>query len=170
MNSIYIFRELFRYFVFLVVLVVGLLIARGYYWGDGKAYPVDMVLSNKDGRTVELTLMGRSNTTVDVKRIGSHNLVCYPIDELNLMSKLRVLIYPTGYYSNVGADYKVDLAQIHRNEVMKRIDQLSSEFQKLSYKIEAAETDVEKNTHGREQEDVLRDLNKLRVELNNRGD
>ena len=67
------------------------------------------------------------------------------------------------------ADQKADLGQIHRNELMKRIDQLSTEFQSLGYKINAAETEVEKNTYGREQEDVLRRLQKLRLELDNRG-
>ncbi|NQY32193.1 MAG: hypothetical protein HRT56_03355 [Coraliomargarita sp.] len=169
MNSIYAIREFFRYLVLLVVVAAGLLVARSHYWGEGKAYPLDMVLSNKEGRKVELTVMGRNNTTVDVKRIGSHNLVAYPIQELTLMSKLRLWVYPTGYYSNHMADQKADLGQIHRNEVMKRIDQLSTEFQSLGYKINAAETEVEKNTYGREQEDVLRRLQKLRLELDNRG-
>lgn len=167
-------REFFRYLVVAALLCGGLLCARAYFWGHGEPYPQRVTLSNQAGRTVDLILYGRTAQMVDVQRVGTSERAYYPIEELTWLSKARVYLYPEWNTVIVddaddGYDAELSLSEIHRQELLKRRAVLTDEIVLLSQRMDTADTRVARNSYYEQQLRCIKKLEKLDVELANRG-
>lgn len=167
-------KFLLRLILLLIITLAGLYTARTLLWGGGKAYPVTLELTNLAGQTKTLTVHGRTGHNITVSAVGMPGLMDYSLSELNLISRMRVYLFPQGQEatsSKTVVDDSVDLKAVHLAETKKRLEALRKQHSHLKLKIRAAQLDEDHTKNGilgrllGEEKLLVRDINELVVKI-----
>lgn len=82
--------------------------------------PRSIQLTNEDGNKLQVTLLKRDTTHVYFRRDGDATLHRYPVEQLNLLSRCKVWLFPkTAALKEPENQTEFNLAQTHLNAMLR---------------------------------------------------
>ncbi|MGB0415883.1 MAG: hypothetical protein ACPGKS_03435 [Coraliomargarita sp.] len=121
------------------------------------SYPDTVQLSNRDGRVLQVTLMGRSRSHVQFRRAGDSQPFVYAIDQLDAASEKLVMSYPESGLQNATRHLKsgeMELADIHIENLHKEIRRIDQKCELLRKKHSGSTSETERRTLQNEYEEL----------------
>ena len=153
--------RLLKKLLIIVVLVTTVFAAYEYIAVRVKGYPREMHLMDQQYRIIPIHLEKRTATHLHITRSDTQSFHIYKIEDLHPMSQWQIHLYPI---TSGLIKAKEDVNNHHVNTLAAR-DRLIEDNKKLEAKIEAAESDVEVRSLGREVERNLEKILKLEASL-----
>ncbi|ADE54729.1 hypothetical protein Caka_1710 [Coraliomargarita akajimensis DSM 45221] len=135
------------------------------------SYPADLTLEHKDGRRIDVTLVGRSSDTIQFQRAGDGRMFEFPIADLTKRSQGDVRGFPVSGYTSTrassGTESVSSVQALHEQNLKKRIAQIDAECVQLEQGYRASHSTVERRTLMRKYEDLQRERQGLQEDLAN---
>lgn len=131
-------------------------------------YPDDLELRNRDGRALEVTLIGRSQTHVQFRRAGDAQAFVYAIDQLDTASERLVRQYPETQIHNADKHLErgeLDLAALQVENLRREIARIDEKCATIKKKHAASQSQTERRTLVNEFEELQRERVALEEDL-----
>lgn len=153
------------------LLFLLLLLSAGLYatWGDYiapviiKHFPREMVVTNKDGDMLEITLIRRDQKNVYFRRDEDPILHSYEIVQLNFLSRCKVRLYPQSSPKSMRNKDKKrdDPAQMHLNSMYEEHKERLKQLRLLEIKLDSASSIYTRQAVGQEIKSLSDKINAL---------
>lgn len=113
-------------------------------------FPYQAKLVNAEGKSLEVTLLGRSKGSVTFSKLGSNKAIDYPIPNLSLESAQLVKRFPVQSYSsntssNSYNEKKIAFLEKRCDELkadMQRYEKGSLKYKSIEKKLKATEAEI----------------------------
>ena len=135
--------------------------------GKTFSYPDTIKVENKDGSTIQITLIGRSLTHIQFSREDGRKFV-YPIDSLSEKSQALVMKYPNNGIQDISsylASGDMELKDVYVQQLEEEIRKINEKIERLSRKAASTQSQVEKRTIEREIEDLREEIAEIEDEI-----
>jgi len=120
----------------------------GFFRDNYIAYPIDLSLANVDGQVLSIHLLGRSDRFVQFRRHGVDRVFKYPISELSVVSKVKVIFLPNIRYIDLEeipqGESGSSTSELHQQGMEQEIAELHLQLQLLDFKLESKPNPTEK--------------------------
>ena len=149
----------------LIILSVGVYAT----WGDyiapviSRHFPREMLITNKDGDDISITLIRRDEKNVYFFKKGSPIVHSYEIAQLNFLSRCKVKLYPRSSPKYITSKHKEgdDPAQMHLDSMYEEHKDRIKQLRLLNVKMEGAHSITTKQAIERDIETLTNKINKL---------
>ena len=150
----------------LTILVLATVIFAAYEYIAVRVigYPRDMHLIDRQYRTIPIHLEGCTATHLHATRRDTRRFFIYKIDDLHLINRWRMHLYPTNL--NLSKSKEYTSSNNHAKQSLATRDRLIDNTKKLQAKIEATESDVSVRSLEQELARNLQKIRKLETSLN----
>ena len=137
----------------LLILLVTVTIVYGayeYYKIRVKGYPVKTYLLSNQYRLLPVIIKGRTNTHIHFSHRNKNQLYFYQIDNLHLVSRLQIKLYPLhSQLSNISHSNR-DPVRSNQNQVLVSHEKAISRVEELKRKLNSTQSQVEERSIKRE--------------------
>ena len=137
----------------LLILLITVTIVYGayeYYKIRVKGYPVKTYLLSNQYRLLPVIIKGRTNTHIHFSHRNKNQLYFYQIDNLHLVSRLQIKLYPLhSQLSNISHSNR-DPVRSNQNQVLVSHEKAISRVEELKRKLNSTQSQVEERSIKRE--------------------
>ena len=137
----------------ILILLVTVTIALGayeYYKIRVKGYPVKTYLLSNQYRLLPVIIKGRTNTHIHFSHRNKNQLYFYQIDNLHLVSRLQIKLYPLhSQLSNISHSNR-DPVRSNQTQVLVSHEKAISRVEELKRKLNSTQSQVEERSIKRE--------------------
>ncbi|MCH2036282.1 MAG: hypothetical protein MK120_04985 [Puniceicoccaceae bacterium] len=137
----------------LLILLVTVTIVYGayeYYKIRVKGYPVKTYLLSNQYRLLPVIIKGRTNTHIHFSHRNKNQLYFYQIDNLHLVSRLQIKLYPLhSQLSNISHSNR-DPVRSNQTQVLVSHEKAISRVEELKRKLNSTQSQVEERSIKRE--------------------
>ena len=137
----------------LLILLVTVTIVYGayeYYKIRVKGYPVKTYLLSNQYRLLPVIIKGRTNTHIHFSHRNKNQLYFYQIDNLHLVSRLQIKLYPLhSQLSNISHSNR-DPVGSNQTQVLVSHEKAISKVEELKRKLNSTQSQVEERSIKRE--------------------
>lgn len=126
-----------------------------------KHFPREMVVTNKDGDMLKITLIRRDEKNAYFRKEGNQILYRYEIAQLNFLSRCKVKLFPLPSPKSMRTKHDIedDPAQMHLNSMYIEHEDRKKQLRVLEVKMVAAPSMMTKQS-------IQRDINTLIDKIN----
>ena len=137
----------------LLILLITVTIVYGayeYYKIRVKGYPVKTYLLSNQYRLLPVIIKGRTNTHIHFSHRNKNQLYFYQIDNLHLVSRLQIKLYPLhSQLSNISHSNR-DPVRSNQTQVLVSHEKAISKVEELKRKLNSTQSQVEERSIKRE--------------------
>ena len=137
----------------LLILLITVTIVYGayeYYKIRVKGYPVKTYLLSNQYRLLPVIIKGRTNTHIHFSHRNKNQLYFYQIDNLHLVSRLQIKLYPLhSQLSNISHSNR-DPVRSNQTQVLVSHEKAISRVEELKRKLNSTQSQVEERSIKRE--------------------
>ena len=137
----------------LLILLITVTIVYGayeYYKIRVKGYPVKTYLLSNQYQLVPVIIKGRTNTHIHFSHRNKNQLYFYQIDNLHLVSRLQIKLYPLhSQLSNISHSNR-DPVRSNQTQVLVSHEKAISRVEELKRKLNSTQSQVEERSIKRE--------------------
>ena len=156
----------------LLVTVTILFGAYEYYKIRVNGYPISTYLVNNQYQLIPVQIQGITSTHLHLSRSNNNQLYFYLIDNLHLISRLQVKLYPiqSQLDTSVSASYLgSDNKNSHIAQTLALHSQIIAELEQLQQQFDLSVSEIKKRSITREIDRVIIRLQQLEISLNRYG-
>ena len=124
------------------------------------SYPDGVQLANREGRVLDVTLLGRSSSHVQFRRVGGGEPFVYSIDMLDSASQRLVRQYPESGIQNASDHLsrgEMSLVDNHVENLRNEIRKIDSRCDIIGKKYAASSSKTERRTLRNEYEELQKE-------------
>ena len=155
-----------------LVTVSFILGAYEYYKIRVKGYPISTYLLNNQYQLIPVQIQGITSTHLHLNRSNNNQLYFYLIDNLHLISRLQVKLYPIQPQldTSVSASYLgTDNKKSHIAQTLALHNQIIAELEELQQQLDLSTSEIKKRSITREIDRIIIRLQQLEIRLNRYG-
>ena len=156
----------------LLVTVTILFGAYEYYKIRVNGYPISTYLVNNQYQLIPVQIQGITSTHLHLSRSNNNQLYFYLIDNLHLISRLQVKLYPiqSQLDTSVSASYLgSDNKNSHIAQTLALHSQIIAELEQLQQQFDLSVSEIKKRSITREIDRIIIRLQQLEISLNRYG-
>ena len=143
---------------------------KSYFFKKTYSYPDNMMVVNKEGSEIQITLLGRNSIHIKFKKKGDREFV-YPIISLSKESQVMVMKYPESGIGDVSlylSSGDVELKDVYIMQLEEEIRKIETEINNLNAKASATQSKTELRTIERKIEVLNKEISEIRYKIANR--
>lgn len=157
----------FLKFLIFVVFVAGAYF--GFLRDKYIEYPINVSLANTDGKILSVRLLGRSERFVQFKKYGNDTVFDYRVDELSIVSKVKLVFLPNVRYTDPGGRSSVrgtsETSELHLQGMEKELAEYYIQVKLLISKHQSKVNPVKKAHVQHEIEILDEKIKKLKYKM-----
>jgi hypothetical protein len=157
-----------RNIIITLCILLVLVLCSYFYYNRERSFPYDTQLTNKEGRKIEVTLTGKSETFVRLKKNGEEKAYDVPLSRLHeneqsFLGLFPVTIIPKKPIAPPPAPKKQDLWITEKQKEITKLLEKRSDLT-MEYKIES-ENKVKRSAIANEVKRIDRQVKKLELDI-----